>query len=921
MAKKNTLSILETIKSKITKFDEKTDKAVRASELDDEFEYVTSETKSTNNQDDDGFGLGLDKPSEQDPLAVDDLPNIEEKEDIVPKFEDDLGIGDLDEEPDKGIPVKVNSDHLSDDELFNSEEDQVEKSFDNIPTGSGNEENNISQNDLSLSSLDQTQDSNDDANSDDDPLDILKGSRNELFKNNQSNEEKLAENTIKNPLPPAPEADNFNETEDISKTSDSLDSSNSLNLEQTPVEDEKLTAAESSVTENSPENALEDFSFDDEANNQETNNPQIAEENIPSVSADIAIQNEVDENIAENSIPVSNSTPAAESDLEPFNMNDFADVATAKAEESKEVLEDDLNSNIELTTEENQNPSGVTDSDSLDHNQNDEPQNIEQGEKQVEQIEKPNLINDDNLSNELPAQDPFGNPIDEEDVLTELSETNDGLSLDDPKQANEENLDNNKSNADVIFSKKEVEGYEGEIDFDENAKVKSITDTEVEDDIDLDMIGVEENLDEDDELTLDDDFDLELIDDEIETEQKSEDILSDDDFSLDDDLDSLDQQEENREEEVKEEKQDLSAESLDDELDLDELDKELEAKEKELQKEKPVSKEIEDDLNQDVDDILGESKADEEPKTEAKQEKTKDSDEDLDDLNFDDLEDDLEEVKTDKRPETKLDKVDNFDLEELEQEAKKAEEKLDKIEEVTKRAIDAKLPEVSVENKIEFENQNKEEKKTSKDLSDIDEIDLEFEKEMMGLKPGEHKKKGDEKKEEFKEKEVLKENSIEKEFEPKKEEKVEFKKEEKPVTDSLAEEIELQREDFDDDEDDLFTDDISSNHEDKPDLTKELSIAESDIDSDLKDSQIQVIQNKSSMLSDETVSQAQDSIKRLVDAKKVVSGISTFSKSPALAELAVEIMEPKLERWINEHLPEVVENIVREEIKKIIPKD
>jgi cell pole-organizing protein PopZ len=38
-------------------------------------------------------------------------------------------------------------------------------------------------------------------------------------------------------------------------------------------------------------------------------------------------------------------------------------------------------------------------------------------------------------------------------------------------------------------------------------------------------------------------------------------------------------------------------------------------------------------------------------------------------------------------------------------------------------------------------------------------------------------------------------------------------------------------------------------------------------------------------------------------------------------ELATHLMEPKLEKWLNEHLPELVEQIVREEIKKIIPKD
>ena len=72
---------------------------------------------------------------------------------------------------------------------------------------------------------------------------------------------------------------------------------------------------------------------------------------------------------------------------------------------------------------------------------------------------------------------------------------------------------------------------------------------------------------------------------------------------------------------------------------------------------------------------------------------------------------------------------------------------------------------------------------------------------------------------------------------------------------------------------------------------------------------------------DSTLRQVGDSVRKLIDAKNVVSGISTFSQGPAFVELATHLMEPKLEKWLNEHLPELVEKIVREEIKKIIPKD
>lgn len=77
---------------------------------------------------------------------------------------------------------------------------------------------------------------------------------------------------------------------------------------------------------------------------------------------------------------------------------------------------------------------------------------------------------------------------------------------------------------------------------------------------------------------------------------------------------------------------------------------------------------------------------------------------------------------------------------------------------------------------------------------------------------------------------------------------------------------------------------------------------------------------KSGLLSEETVLQTTESVKRLLDAQNVISGIASFSQSPVLGELTAQLLEPKLERWLNENLAHVVENIVREEIKKIIPK-
>lgn len=60
------------------------------------------------------------------------------------------------------------------------------------------------------------------------------------------------------------------------------------------------------------------------------------------------------------------------------------------------------------------------------------------------------------------------------------------------------------------------------------------------------------------------------------------------------------------------------------------------------------------------------------------------------------------------------------------------------------------------------------------------------------------------------------------------------------------------------------------------------------------------------------------SINDLSDAKDMVTKVEDYSKSDMLSQVAFELMKPKLENWFNENLPQLVEKIVREEIKKIV---
>ena len=72
----------------------------------------------------------------------------------------------------------------------------------------------------------------------------------------------------------------------------------------------------------------------------------------------------------------------------------------------------------------------------------------------------------------------------------------------------------------------------------------------------------------------------------------------------------------------------------------------------------------------------------------------------------------------------------------------------------------------------------------------------------------------------------------------------------------------------------------------------------------------------------ETIHQTNQSIKKLMDATNTIGSVKNLAQnSGVLNELAMQLMEPKLEKWLNENLAELVERIVQEEIKKIIPKE
>ena len=79
--------------------------------------------------------------------------------------------------------------------------------------------------------------------------------------------------------------------------------------------------------------------------------------------------------------------------------------------------------------------------------------------------------------------------------------------------------------------------------------------------------------------------------------------------------------------------------------------------------------------------------------------------------------------------------------------------------------------------------------------------------------------------------------------------------------------------------------------------------------------------SKPQILRQKTVREASQSIKKLIDTNLIINDVKRLSQNtPIFTEIAMQILEPKLETWLNDHLPSLVEKIVQDEIRKIIPR-
>jgi len=342
--------------------------------------------------------------------------------------------------------------------------------------------------------------------------------------------------------------------------------------------------------------------------------------------------------------------------------------------------------------------------------------------------------------------------------------------------------------------------------------------------------------------------------------------FEDDDEYSEDYEDEVDFAEETDAEEIVEEMEEHKDDDLDFMLNDQEDENEIPTAEKTAE---PEVENEEDDL---VFDDLDEVEKAEEPV--VKDEDEEDEDED-DDFNFDDLESELEPVKTAAPSESKeilTEKVADLSLEELEKESQATAQKLQNQE------------------KLVFEEELLKDTKSADKISSKEDIDLEFEKELMGFKAETKTATA-----------PVNQTPI---SQPVPEQKIEVVAEKHIVDNHFSAMADV------------------TPAENKAPIINNFPQAEF-----MKDTTASSLQNFSTstpqpkIISEDTLRQTSDSVKKLIDAKNMIGGISTFSQSPMLAELAVQLMEPKLEKWCTENLSQLVEKVVREEIKKLIPKE
>ena len=88
-----------------------------------------------------------------------------------------------------------------------------------------------------------------------------------------------------------------------------------------------------------------------------------------------------------------------------------------------------------------------------------------------------------------------------------------------------------------------------------------------------------------------------------------------------------------------------------------------------------------------------------------------------------------------------------------------------------------------------------------------------------------------------------------------------------------------------------------------------------------KDLPLENLSQQESLISGENAAKSAANIRELIKKmEKPIADAAKLDKNITLEELTAEAIKPLLKDWLNQHLPEMVQRIVEDEVKKLIPQ-
>ena len=124
-------------------------------------------------------------------------------------------------------------------------------------------------------------------------------------------------------------------------------------------------------------------------------------------------------------------------------------------------------------------------------------------------------------------------------------------------------------------------------------------------------------------------------------------------------------------------------------------------------------------------------------------------------------------------------------------------------------------------------------------------------------------------------------------------------------------------------EDDLY-DELDEDYQDEFNQEKTDSVNENltqmDHSSNRKDPSLKNSSQQEDLISGEDAAKSAATIRELIKKmEKPIADAAKLNKNITLEEITAEAIKPFLKDWLDQHLPEIVQRIVEDEVRKLIP--